>query len=403
MIINFFKNTTLIIVSIIITLYFAEAILSFHKLYENNEIFNNTESNVNKNDNSKEKFDTRSKIQIYNDLINENNKDYIFNFVFKEVYLNRFKKYLKNENILPLGGKSLTNVIHCNESGYWSIYKSDRYGFNNLDKIWDNKKSKIFLLGDSFTHGACVNYESTLAGWFNKKIDRYSTLSLGSDAKGPILSYASLREYYTPDTDYVIYFFYEGNDLIDLNRELKNKTLVKYYSDNNFSQNLIKKQNIIDEAWQNMFLDSSKNLLKARILRFLKLRFVSETFINFRKSFLYKNEFQTIDNANIQNLENVVLQMKKFSDKKNANYIFVYLPSVHRFFTVNDGTYGYKSYDKIIEMLKKNKINYVDINKELFEKSNNPKQFFPFQKKNHYTDLTYKKIVEIIKKNFFKD
>ena len=73
--------------------------------------------------------------------------------------------------------------------------------------------------------------------------------------------------------------------------------------------------------------------------------------------------------------------MKKFSDKKNTKFIFVYLPSVHRFFKVNDGTYGYKNYDKIIEMLKKNKINYIDINKELFEKSDNPKEFFPIQKK----------------------
>ena len=397
---NQIKNVLLIVFSSIVSLYFVEAIFSFHKLYKNNEIFNNTEIKVTETVNNKKIFDTRSKIQYYNDLT-KNGDDYIFNFVFKEVYLNRFKKYLQNENILPLGGKSLSKVIHCNESGYWSLYKSDRYGFNNPDKIWDSKKSKIFLLGDSFAHGACVNYDSTLAGWFNQEIDRYSTLSLGSDAKGPILSYASLKEYAQGNIDHVIYFYYEGNDLIDLERELKNKTLEKYFLDNNFSQNLINKQNIIDEAWQNMFLDSSKNLLKTRIIRFLKLRFVTEKLVNFKKNFFNKKDIKTTDNLDIKNLERVVLKMKNFSDKQNSNYIFVYLPSIHRFFEVNDQTYGYKSYNKVIEMLKKNKIKYVDINKELFDKSKNPKEFFPFKKPNHYTDLTYKKIIEIIKKNFF--
>ena len=66
---NQIKNLTLIIFSIIGSLYFVEAILSFHKLYKNNEIFNNTEINVTETDKNKQKFDTRSKIQVYNDLI----------------------------------------------------------------------------------------------------------------------------------------------------------------------------------------------------------------------------------------------------------------------------------------------------------------------------------------------
>ena len=43
----------------------------------------------------------------------------------------------KEIELFPLSGISNSKTIHCNESGYYSIYKSDRYGFNNPDYDWD--------------------------------------------------------------------------------------------------------------------------------------------------------------------------------------------------------------------------------------------------------------------------
>ena len=36
----------------------------------------------------------------------------------------------------------------------------------------------------------------------------------------------------------VLWFFYEGNDLEDLNIEKNNKLLIKYFTNENFTQNL---------------------------------------------------------------------------------------------------------------------------------------------------------------------
>ena len=44
----------------------------------------------------------------------------------------------------------------CNENGYYSIYDSDRFGFNNPDDQWDQDLD-FLLIGDSFVNGACVN------------------------------------------------------------------------------------------------------------------------------------------------------------------------------------------------------------------------------------------------------
>ena len=43
----------------------------------------------------------------------------------------------KNQKTFPLSGVSRKMTNLGNENGYWVIYKSDRYGFNNPDKLWD--------------------------------------------------------------------------------------------------------------------------------------------------------------------------------------------------------------------------------------------------------------------------
>ena len=49
------------------------------------------------------------------------------------------------------------------KNGYYSIYESDRYGFNNPDDEWDVGEIEYLLVGDSFTHGACVNRPNDIA------------------------------------------------------------------------------------------------------------------------------------------------------------------------------------------------------------------------------------------------
>ena len=44
------------------------------------------------------------------------------------------------ENILALSGISNSKTVFCNEYKEYSIYESDRYGFNNPDEEWEKKK-----------------------------------------------------------------------------------------------------------------------------------------------------------------------------------------------------------------------------------------------------------------------
>ena len=53
--------------------------------------------------------------------------------------------------------------MRCNENGYYPIYQSDRYGFNNPDNEWDAKEIEYLLIGDSTTLGYCVNQSKTIS------------------------------------------------------------------------------------------------------------------------------------------------------------------------------------------------------------------------------------------------
>ena len=107
----------------------------------------------------------------------------------------------------------------------FSEFLRDRYGFNNPDNEWD-KKEKIYLIGDSFVFGSCVNRPNDIAS--NLRLLQDNTIiNLGYGGNGPLLNYATFIEY-IENKNYIdlIYFFYSGNDLKDLKYEIKQDSLI---------------------------------------------------------------------------------------------------------------------------------------------------------------------------------
>lgn len=147
--------------------------------------------------------------------------------------------------LLPLGGISQRTTLQlCNEDGQYPTYRSDRYGFHNPDAAWD-EPAELVLIGDSFTHGYCVEDAEALAGQMRLRFPR--TLNLGSGGSGPLAGLGTLTEYglaAQPRT--VLWVFFE-NDLDDLARERQQSTLVRYLEPG-FSQDLRRRQSTIDSA-----------------------------------------------------------------------------------------------------------------------------------------------------------
>ena len=89
-------------------------------------------------------------------------------------------------------------------------------------------------------------------------------LNLGHSSNGPLVEYATLREYlHLKKTKRVLWIYYE-NDLPDLVRESKSKTLMEYLSNKNFTQNLPERQNEIDQKLEKELENLKKSILRTK-------------------------------------------------------------------------------------------------------------------------------------------
>ena len=122
----------------------------------------------------------------------------------------------KRIGIAPLAPHPLSNLYYCNE-GYGLIkYKSDRFGFRNDDALWDSKKRDIVLIGDSFTHGACVSDELTIGGVLGK---HWNVLNLASGGNNPVHYAAIAKTFLTVIKPSVVIIVFYANDNDDRNQD----------------------------------------------------------------------------------------------------------------------------------------------------------------------------------------
>ena len=336
------------------------------------------------------KWDRRKKFDIYQELKKNNNK----------ITVSYHPSYLLNTNYsnvsFPLSGLSNSETIYCNENGYYSIYQSDRYGFNNPDDEWDKKEIEYLLVGDSFTHGGCVNRPNDISSVL-RNLSKKSVLNLGIDGNGPLIEYATLREYLDQNVKKVLWVYYEGNDLNDLDNEKTNNILINYLKDLNFTQNLKFKQNDIDSKILNLIKEEEererekeKRIFKSKLIEFIK--------IYSTRLLILSESTPTLALAPAPEFKQILQLAKELTNKNNSKLYFVYLPTYSRYKTSYDNT----NYNLVKEIVNELKITFIDINKEVFGNEQNPLKLFSFELPGHYNVEGYKKVAETIYK-FTKD
>jgi len=159
--------------------------------------------------------------------------------------------------LLPLGGISNEHTVLCNEVGKWVTYVADEHGFRNPHGLYQPKMLDIVAIGDSFAHGVCVEDEYTIMGLI--RVAHPMSLSLGWVGNGPLLELAALKEFAEPlQPKVVLWFYYEGNDLSDLERE-KRTQIVQLYLRKDFRQGLMSRTSELDEVqrahFQSLFVE----------------------------------------------------------------------------------------------------------------------------------------------------
>ena len=375
-------NIYLIFFSILLSLYILEAGLTLFGNYQKNQEINKKiqlyKVKTGKN------YDTRKKIEVYHELKKKIKR--------VGVSFGHRKYFKKNNEILPLSGLSKAKTINCNESGFFSIYESDRYGFNNPDKEWDKKNIEYLLVGDSYGHGACVNESNTIAGNLRKlNQNKFGIINLSYEGNGPLTEYASLKEYMPELKVKNIIWLYFHNDLLNVNHEVENIILKRYLDEKNFIQNLKGKQKIIDELVLKQIdeedgyvqnLKFNKIDKKINLIAFLKLNFLRFHLMPKKKT----------EEKKFVQFKKVMTEAKKYVDKQNVNLYFVYLPS---FYEVSKKHNFQGNRKKILDIIKDLNINTIDM-LPIINQIEDPLTIFPFKSNNHYNGIGYKLISEEI-------
>jgi len=345
--------------------------------------------------------------------------------------------WLTDKTIWPLGGHSNKTTVHCNESGYWAKYQSDERGFNNPLGSWEMNSSlqiDLLLLGDSFVHGACVNGGDDYGGLLRSEETR--VVNLGQRGNGPILNLAGLIEYGLElKPKKVLWFYTENNDLINLRAEASNAFLRNYLR-SGFSQDLRNRVVEVDQIVNTMTnkhwnriddLEEVKSIDMLRYwasLRSLRKRFGLEVKVKSEGDTQYKvdkaiallheghstADFDNVDDpptkkksesvdtysAELELFVAILQKAIKLATRWDGKVTFVYVPGSDRF---RDRLYSpLNQKDIVIDRVQALGVDVIDLT-DVFNKSSDPMAMFPFGRGGHYNALGYARTSEHILRN----
>ena len=348
----------LVFFSFLFSVYCVEAFLIFKiKIYEKNQ------KNLVKIDKATKNTKGRTKVSLYEEL--KKNK------IKTNLYVPPVKLINYNNSILPLSSTSNVRNIGCNENGYFSIYHSDKYGFNNPDNEWNKNNLEFLTVGDSYAHGDCVNEIDTLSGQLRTFINSDSAvISFGHSGNGPLFEYATLKEYFPIEKKVkkVIWLYYEGNDLINLYNEKKNNILLNYLKNPNFSQNLKTKQYEINLMINDYFLEKYKLYGQKNETQIKTKKITLIDFFKFREFRI--NIFDKLFGIIDPDFSKILFLANQFVKKNNAKLYFVYIPEYFRYKNEFHMQNSSRKYVKIIKIVDSLQIPIIDLKKSIsFKKS----------------------------------
>lgn len=141
-----------------------------------------------------------------------------------------FAQHRSNIPIFPIGSLPFQKTYECDEGYGLTLYKTDRFGKRNDDKKWNDIyiQSNIFLIGDSFVHGACVPNENIISNQL-EALSNTNTINLGSSGGSPYNYLAILKSFIEPiikqaktiknHNNKVILVFYSNDNIIRKKQE----------------------------------------------------------------------------------------------------------------------------------------------------------------------------------------
>ena len=345
-------------------------------------------------------YDTRTKMEVLDDLRDSGVEAFPNTHPYEFVLSNGL---ISNKGrIYPLGTISNSTTILTNESGYLPIIETDEHGFNNPKGLYIENKVDIVLIGDSFIEGHSVHSNETI-GAVLRQLD-FNAIGFGKSSNGSLIELATLKEYAEPLKPKIVLWVYFVNDIGSLAREMQSSILRKYLNEDDYSQNLISRQEEIDGVSINYLVEREKErerereererLLNHPVIKITKL-------YNLRKMInLIPTSTPTSTPASKPIFRDILQKSKQMVSNWNGKMYFVYLPNFPRYHSRGS---EHPNRNFVMQTATELDIPIIDIHKEVFDPHSDPLSLFPFRMNCFYNAEGLRLVAEAIGKRLEAD
>ena len=355
-------------------------------------------------------YDTRTKMEVLDDLRDSGVEAYpnIHPYVLLGDITTKNGLSTRDGMIFPLSGISNKLMVQSNENGYWMMYTGDKYGFHNSNDVYQDNIVDILITGDSFAEGWSVKSEENIGGVLQEI--GFNVVNIGKSGNGPLLEFATLKEYAEPLEPKIVLWVYYVNDLSDLlNRELQSSIIRRYLNEDDYSQNLISRQKEIDGVLINYVQNElEKEREKRDRLSKQRGRLSNHPVIKILKLYNLRIKINLVPKpiptptptpTPTPIFRDILQKSKQMVSDWDGKMYFVYLPDFERYSTGNE----HINRDFVIQTATELDIPVIDIHKEVFDPHPDPLSLFPFRVWGHYNAEGYRLVAEAIGKRLQAD
>ena len=388
------ENLILLVLSTVATLYLLEIGLFLAKVHPYSMYSPTREARMQAADQVGQSYDRRTRSEYFLDAQRQGRE-----LAVSWLSPGQIGKGLQDDQgqIMPFTGVSNSPTLFCNESGEWLEFHSGPYGFRNpmaTDRQREN--ADVVILGDSFAMGTCVPDDP---GALLRR-QGLTTANLGMSGFGPLTELATLREYGAPiKPKNVIWMYYEGNDLRNLDYEKHNPILMRYLQPG-FSQNLMQQQPRIDALARREIAVRLERKLKQNNepswFGIAQLSGIHAILKRFYSQLVAPHLWKLgIGTADLELLQHVLGRAKMDAEAWGGEIYFVYLPHWKRFGIPQTPQHGAPYKDQVLEIVETLGFPIIDFTTDV-EQSGDPLGYFPFRMEGHYVEHAFVELSEKI-------
>jgi hypothetical protein len=275
------------------------------------------------------------------------------------------------------------------------------HGFHNPPGLWG--RVDVAAVGNSWTHGFCVPSNENYVALVRRHYP--ATLNLGMGGEGPLKILAVTTEYLSwVQPKIVLWFYYEGGSLAELEYETKHPVLMRYLEEG-FTQNLREREGEMEEVLnqyaaiqlavdrENRARREAYETSSAPVLKALKLSSLREAL-----GLVYGADGQepvvptNLESSLIELLRRIITDVRNRVRSWGGTLVFVYLPTRERYDGTNLGVAGRQRL-QVLEMVRERNIPLIDLH-PAFAMHRDPLSLFPFRLHYRYNEAGHRLVAD---------